>query len=135
MAIRRTKITIIKSRKPDYNNVNTELQWFCDSLGLLGNRDKDKSCFRMFITMIKAMKNQRELTSDEIAERVGLSRGTVIHHMHKLMNSGLVVSKGNRYFLRVANMKDLVEEIERDIIRSMKNIKDIAENIDEKLEL
>jgi predicted transcriptional regulator len=132
---RQNKITIIKSTKPLENDINEELKWFCDSLGILGNRDKDKSCFRLFVVLLKSLKSKNELSSDEIAEKVNLSRGTVIHHMHKLIESGLVVGRNNKYALRVDNLKELVDEVERDILRTIDDIKKSAEDIDKRLDL
>ena len=84
MFIRRQTITIIRNRLPK-KQVNEELQWFGDSLGLFNLRDKDKSCFRIFLELVKAAKVNNPLTSDEIGEHLKLSRGTVIHHINKLM--------------------------------------------------
>ena len=56
MVIRYQRITIIKSDKPKSHGLNQELQWFGASLGLFGLRDKDKSCFRIFIALIKGLK-------------------------------------------------------------------------------
>ena len=98
-------------------------------------RDKDKSCFRIFIELIKASKEKKPLTSDEIAERASLSRGTVVHHLNKMMSSGLVVHHKNKYLLRVNNLETLVNEIQRDIKRTMSDLKEIAEQIDKELEL
>src|SRR3990170_6061551 len=117
MIQRINKITIFKTRRPAADNVNEELQWVCDSLGIFGDRDKDKSCFRMFIFLLRSLHHADGMTSDELSEKVGLSRGTVVHHLHKLMGSGLVVSQRNRYMLRVNNLTSLIDEVERDIIR------------------
>jgi len=129
------KITIIKSRKPLENNVNQKLQWLGTSLGLFNLRDKDKSCFRVFIELLKALKDKRSLNSDEIAFRTGLSRGTVIHHINKLIDSGIVVHEKNKYILRVNNLKNLIDEVEKDIERTCDDLKAIAEEIDSRLGL
>ncbi len=78
--MRFTRITIIRIKKPERDHINEELQFLGESLGLFSERDKDKSCFRIFIIMVKALKIGQSLTSDEIAERSNLTRGTVIHH-------------------------------------------------------
>ena len=130
MLIHSKKITIVKIRKPDERNLNTELQWLGDSLGLFNLRDKDKSCFRIFIELLKAAKIKEPLSSDEIAFRLNLSRGTVIHHINKLMDSGLVVHHKNKYMLRVENLSSLIEELHRDIKRTCLDLKKVAEEID-----
>ena len=135
MVFIRQRITIVNIRKPAEHNVNQELQWFCSSLGLFNLRDKDKSCFRVFIELVKSAKGQSMLTSDELAYRLNLSRGTVIHHINKLMGSGLVIHEGNKYILRVENLKTLVEEVEKDIKRACDDLKQVADEIDDKLGL
>lgn len=131
----RQRITIVNIRRPAEHNVNQELQWLGTSLGLFNLRDKDKSCFRVFIELLKSSKQHRTLTSDELAERLDLSRGTIIHHVNKLMESGLVVHEGNTYTLRVENLKSLIEEIEKDIKRATEDLKEIAKDIDNRLGL
>jgi len=133
--IRFQRITIIKSRIPEQDNLNYELQWLGNSLGLFNIRDKDKSCFRIFIALLKAIKRNEMLSSDEIADKLNLSRGTVVFHLNKLMNSGIVVSKNNRYMLRVDNLKELIDEVERDMKKACASLREVAEDIDEKLGL
>jgi predicted transcriptional regulator len=135
MAYVRQRITIINIRKPDAVNINSELQWLASSLGLINLRDKDKSCFRIFIELLKSSKEKHELSSDELAYMLGLSRGTVVHHLNKLMESGLVVNERNRYVLRVSTLHALVDEIERDFRRACEELREAAEEMDRKLGL
>ncbi|HLC86317.1 MAG TPA: winged helix-turn-helix domain-containing protein [Candidatus Nanoarchaeia archaeon] len=130
------KITIIKLRKSSEKNLNSDLQWFSNSLGLFNERDKEKSCFRVFIALIKASRARREgLTSDEIALRSNISRATVIHHLNRLIESGLVIPHNTKYLLRSDNLEDLVDEIKKDMLRALEDIKSMAEDIDEELGL
>ena len=131
----RQRITIVNIRKPSEHNVNQELQWFGSSLGLFNLRDKDKSTFRVFIELLKSAKAKRTLTSDELASRLELSRGTIIHHINKLMESGIVVHEGNKYTLRVENLRTLIEEVEKDIKRACEDLKEVAKEIDNRLGL
>lgn len=135
MVFIRQRITIINIRKPREQNVNQELQWLGSSLGLFNLRDKDKSCFRVFIELLKSSKARQTLTSDDLALRLSLSRGTIVHHINKLMESGLVIHEGNRYILRVENLKTLIEEVEKDIKRACEDLKEVAKEIDDRLGL
>ena len=135
ISIYHQKITIVRSRKPAENTINEELQWFGDSLGLFNLRDRDKSCFRVFIELLKSAKRKQPLSSDELAYRLNLSRGTVIHHITKLMEAGLVTAYKNRYMLRVDNLKELINELKEDITRTCDDLKTIAEEIDKRLGL
>ena len=131
----RQRITIVNIRKPAEHNVNQELQWLGSSLGLFNLRDKDKSCFRAFIELLKSAKAHQTLTSDGLAERLNLSRGTIIHHINRLMESGIVIHEGNAYILRVENLKSLIDEVEKDIKRACDDLKEVAKEIDNRLGL
>lgn len=135
MVFIRQRITIVNIRKPVEHNLNQELQWFGTSLGLFNLRDRDKSTFRVFIELLKSAKAEKPLTSDNLAAKLDLSRGTIIHHINKLIESGLVIHEGNRYILRVDSLKSLIEEVEKDIKRACDDLKEVANEIDERLRL
>ena len=110
----RQKITIVSIKKPSQRNINQELQWLGSSLGLFNMRDKDKSCFRVFIELLKSAKSGHPLSSDQIAGRLSLSRGTVIHHINRLIEAGIVIHEGTTYTLRVEKLRLLIDELEKD---------------------
>ena len=128
-------MTIVRVRKPGKKGLNEDLQWFSHSLGLFGSRDKEKSCFRVFVELIKASRRNRPLSSDEIAHRSNLSRATVIHHLTKLIESGLVLNLNNKYVLRVDNLEELVDEVKKDLLRVFDDLRFMAEELDDELGL
>jgi predicted transcriptional regulator len=131
MIIRR--ITIIKTKQPDFESVNDALQWIGGSLGLFNLRDKDRSCFRIFIEILKASKSQDMISSDDLADRLSLSRGTVVHHLNKLLESGIIINNRNRYELRVSSLTALVSELERDAQKLFEEMRLVAQQVDEQL--
>ncbi|HLC46996.1 MAG TPA: helix-turn-helix domain-containing protein [Candidatus Nanoarchaeia archaeon] len=135
MRIFHQRVTLIQYRKPHVKNINEELQYLGNSLGLFGERDKDRSCFRVFIELLKSARQNKGMSSDEIAARTKLSRGTVVHHLTKLIESGLVVSHESRYFLRAGTLGASLEEVQKDINRTVEDLKAIAEAIDKELGL
>ena len=135
MIIRAQRITIVRISRPTRQNVNDELKWLGHSLGLFSERDKDSSLYRLFVELIKSSRSRRALTSDELAQRLDLSRGTVVHHLNKLLESGIIIGERNRYMLRVENLEVLVDELRKDIRRAMDDLKEIAKQIDEQLEI
>ncbi len=129
------RITIIRSEStPKSTDINELLQWFGGTLGLFNQRDKDKSCYRIFVSLLAAVKeNKPGLSSDELALRTRLTRGTVIHHLNKLMEAGIVVNKRGKYSLAVDNLEELVEQIRLRLNRTLDGLKAISSIIDEKL--
>ena len=124
------KITIIRFRKPSKTTLNEELQWFGNSLGLFNLRDKDKSCFRVFIELLKAAKMQNPLSSDDIAQKLDLTRATVLHHINNLMERGMVLQIREGYVLREARLKDLMEDLRHDSEKAYEDLERVAEQID-----
>lgn len=129
------RITIFKIRKPTEKDVNKDLQWFSQSLGLFGERDKEKSCFRVFLELIKARRRKEGLSSDQIAARSHLTRATVVHHLHRLQEAGLILPTDNQYILRVDNLEDLVTELKKDLLRTFEDLQTIAKDLDDELGL
>lgn len=130
------KITIISSvREPDFSNVDQELQWLGTSIGLFGIRDKDRSCYRIFIALIKALKTNKGLTSDELAYSLGLTRATVIHHLKSLISANIIKENNNRYYIKEKSLKKLLESMKSEMEKTYNKLINIAENIDEKLGL
>lgn len=135
MAFIQQRVTIVKIRRPAESSVNDSLQYLGNSLGLFNLRDKDKSCFRVFIELLKAAKRKQALTSDELAFKLSLTRGTVVHHINKLIEAGIVIHDGNNYFLRVDKLEALIEELRRDVDRTIDDLQEIAKEIDGELRL
>jgi predicted transcriptional regulator len=127
------RITIIKVRRDSEKNINQDLQWMGNSLGLFNLRDKDSSCFRIFITLVRKSRNEQAISSDDIAERLNLARGTVVHHLTKLMNSGIVIKEKRGYLLRENSMEKLIKDIQRDTKALFDDIEEVAKEIDQRM--
>jgi predicted transcriptional regulator len=125
--------TIIKVRKGYQDNVNLNLQWVGNSLGLFGERDKDSSCFRIFITLVKTSRYNKPLSSDQIANKLELSRGTVVHHLNKLIDKGIVNRSKEGYILKENNLEEVIKDIKNDIKHIFDQLEDVAKNIDNNL--
>jgi len=113
----------------------SDLEWICKSFGFLEPRDKKKTAYRIFKEIVEAARDNRGLTSDELAQNLNLTRGTIIHHLNKMIKSGLVIHQEGRYKLRGRSLTNTVEEIERDIHRVFENIHKVAKTIDDTLGL
>ncbi len=129
------KITIVKVRHPKRKDLNDQLQFLGSSLGLFNSRDKDRSMFRIFIELLKVARRDKGLSSDELASQLKLTRGTVIHHLNKLMECGLVLRSGNSYHLRESSLRSVVDEVEKDLGRTLQDVKVVAREIDGWLEM
>ena len=124
------EIRIINSKALPDRELNEELQFFSSCLGMFGKRDKEKSCFRIFVHLLR---ENDSLSSEELAQMSNLSRATVIHHASRLIDSGLVEKRDNVYFLRFRRLEDLTRDIERDVSSTFKKLKEMAREIDKEM--
>ena len=115
--------------------MNKELQFLSESLGLFSERDREKSCFRIFIELLKAAKKRESLSSDELAYRLNLSRGTVVYHLTRLIGAGLVVVQDNKYSLRGKNLEQTLKKVKQDVVSAYEEVENVASEIDKKLGL
>ena len=127
------RFTIVRIRKIPSQDVNQELQWLGNALGLFNLRDKESSCFRVFITLVKRAKNNEPISSDGIADKLDLSRSTVLHHLNRLVDAGIVIREKGGFALREANLSQVVKNIHQDVETTFSELQKIADEIDKKL--
>ncbi len=127
-------ITVRNLNPPGTPDINAELQWLGTVLGLFGNRDKDSSCYRVFMTVVRTAPNGM-ISSDEIAANCELSRGTVVHHLNKLRDAGMISANEEGYSLTGGSLRGALGELEAELDRLFELSRVIAEDIDRKLRL
>ncbi len=126
---------IKKLREPVEKQLDEDIEWVCSSLGFVTPRDQDKTAFRILKALIKSAKDKKGLTSEELTEYVEPTIGSVIYHLKKLMRAGLVVKLNSTYELRMNSFLKTIDEIEKEILTSLADIKRIAKDIDSKVGL
>ena len=126
---------ILDVRIPSTVDYNQDVEWICRSFGFLEARDKRKTAARIFKLLLEAAREGKGLSSDELAAKIGLTRGTVVHHLIKMIKGGLVIYHEGQYKLRGRSLRSTLGEIERDINRVFENLYKVAVSIDETLGL
>jgi predicted transcriptional regulator len=129
------QFVIRKLREPTEKQLDKDIEWVCNSFGFITPRDQDKTAFKILKALIKAAKEGKGLTSEELTELVEPTIGSVIYHLKKLMKAGLVVKLDSTYELRMSSLLTTIEEIEKEISMTLADIKKVAEDIDNKVGL
>ena len=119
--------------KPLEKDLQTDIEWICRSFGFYENIDKEKTAASIFKELLNAMKKDVMLTSTELGESSDITRGAALNHLNRMLNSGLVRRKGNKYALRCSSLYRTINEIHRDVDRIFEDIEDIATEIDERM--
>ena len=129
------QFVIRKLREPTEKQLDEDIEWVCNSFGFITPRDQDKTAFKILKALIKAAKEGKGLTSEELTKLVEPTIGSVIYHLKKLMKAGLVVKLDSAYELRMNSLLTTIEEIEKDVSLTLASIKKIAKDIDNRVGL
>ncbi len=122
-------------RKPAEKNLEIDIQWFCKCLGFMEPRDKEKTAIAIFKEILKFSEKGKRVTSMLLMNKLKLSRGITVYYLNKFLSCGLIRRVGNEYELRERNIEETINEIEKDLLRVLSNIKEIAIEIDERMKL
>jgi predicted transcriptional regulator len=113
---------------PDSQDPASIIRWFCRVFGLSTEGDSlEEQIFRNFV---EAAYTNKGLASSELKLDTTLSRSTVIYHLNRFIEAGLLVKHGRRYSLRASELSKAIEEIEYDINREMSRMLDTAKEYD-----
>ncbi len=126
------RITISIEPIPEADT-NEQLHWISQALGLFNERDKEKSCHRIFVELIKAKKSKDTLSSQDLADRSHLSRATVLHHLDKLIESNLVAEKNHEFELVDSDMSSIILRLKKEMNDFMEEMEKISRKLDEEL--
>ncbi len=74
-------------------------------------------------------------TIEKISRKLDISRTAAAHHITKMRSAGIVVKEGSRLEMRSSSLEKVVDEIGLDIERTLKSIREIAEEIDTEMDL
>jgi hypothetical protein len=124
------QFTVKKLREPVEKKLDQDIEWVCNSLGFLTPRDQDKTAFNILKALIKSARKGEGLTSEELTEHVEPTVGSVIYHLKKMIKAGLVVKLDSTYELRMNSFLKTIDEIEKEIVNTLGDIKKIARDID-----
>jgi predicted transcriptional regulator len=124
------KVVIRKVERPYTNDFEQQLAWICSSLGFFEPIDKEKNAAAVFKEIVSATEKGEALSSTAIAQRIGMSRGSTINHLNRLLKSGLIEKNGTFYSSRSSSLERTIEEIEGDVNRIFEQLKKSATEID-----
>jgi predicted transcriptional regulator len=127
------KINIHTTARPMRNNPDDIIRWICVELGFSNGLKEDDVVERMLAELAEAAHDNRGLTSSELYKDKRLARSTIIYHLNRFMDCGLVVKQGRHYYLRAMELSRALEEVKYDFEIEMKKMIDTAREYDRSL--
>ena len=124
------QIILRNLEKPQVKNLEEDLLWFCDSFGFSSGRDTENTTNRIIFSLLEKLSNERESSSEALAEDLDMKISRINHHLRNLNESGLLYRKKRLIYLRGGSLKAAVREMRKDSERILDELEIIAEEID-----
>jgi len=128
---RAEKIVLKTVNKPSKEDARTLTDWFLDAFDLSGS---DAVLEQMFSELVENSLAGVGTTSKDLNESLKLPRSTVIYHLNRFIDSGLVVRKGVRYYLRASDFESTIQELQAEMFMEFNRMMQFASKLDELME-
>jgi hypothetical protein len=124
------QIVIRFLEKPDQNDAEGIIRWFCDVFGLSNPEDENPVEVQILKSFVEAARDGKGLSSGELDLETKLARSTIIYHLNRFRDAGLLVKKGRKYYLRAGEMEKVIQEIGYDLERELRGLIDASKRLD-----
>ncbi len=124
------RIVINFYERPDSDEPDELIRWFCRVFGLSNDNELNPIGEQILIRFAEAAQNNVGLSSSELDLDTGLAKSSVIYHLNRFIEAGLLVKRGRKYYLRASEMQKAIEEIEYDVERELSRMLDTAKELD-----
>ncbi len=120
------KLVLRPVSKPQNETEDELVRWFCKAFGL--EEELEPVILKEIIS--KSISGEGT-TSKELYEKIKIPRSTVIYHLNRFIDSGLIVRKGRKYYLRSMSLEETIAELQQDMLREFSKLIEFAEKFDE----
>jgi DNA-binding transcriptional ArsR family regulator len=117
---------IRKLETPREEDPEKFIEWLCECFGF----DEDELATEIFKDLLKANYRGRYPSSSELCRGRDVTRAAIIYHLNRFIERGLVERRGRAYSLRDSTLTSTIDEIEEDVLRYFKKLKEVAKKID-----
>jgi predicted transcriptional regulator len=124
------KIVIRDIERPDSKKPDAMIRWFLAVFDLGDGNDANGIEAQILAEFVKASYKREGISSADLKLKPPVPRSTVIYHLNRLMELGILVKHGRKYSLRATEMSKVMEEIEYDLEREMQRMIDTAKEFD-----
>ncbi|MGC9309145.1 MAG: ArsR family transcriptional regulator [Candidatus Nanoarchaeia archaeon] len=126
----RQKIIIQETDKPNSGNVEEEVRWICNSLGLTKGRDIDNISFRVMYTLLNLFTKRKLISTEELSKKLNVEPYKINHHIRSLMESGIIFREKRKIALRGGSLSSAIEEMKRDSESLFERLLETSRKID-----
>jgi len=127
---------IIKSLDfPSNQKTKNEVEWICDSLGLIEGRDTENISFKVMYELLDNFSKTDMIATESIAKSLSLDSPRINHHIRSLMDSGILYREKRKIKLRGGSLTRAIQEMKRDSDKMFERLLEVSTQIDKKMNL
>lgn len=124
------RIIIRRINPPQEKELDRDIGYLVESMGLQNGRDLDGMSFKILRELLKQTVKCGHVRAGELAIKLNVPVGRINHHLRQLIESGLVVRERARLCLRGGTMRRTIEEMKADVDRYFEDLLKVSEDID-----
>ncbi len=114
-----------RPREAKERDIEDELGSFCRAMKIISRRDMDGTVTVVFRSILTKGRAQ-PVGSSELAGFTHLNRVTIIHHLQRLEQMGLVEHTERKYRLRPNGLCEAVERMREEMLGSLREAEELA---------
>lgn len=126
-------ISIKEVPLPMKGSVDRDIRWLCDTFCLFQQGETDFNVIKILKFAAKKAACNETVENSDLAEKLGVSRATCIHHLKKLESMRLIRREGSKYALAGSSFENTFLRIKQEIDLQFQKILRMCEEIDREM--
>lgn len=110
-----------------------ELARLCRLLHIASQRDTEGTVVQVVRILVE--KGREPVGSSDLSKETGINRVTVLHHLKRLAEAGVVEKRESQYMFAYDNFEDMVQMMREETVRMFEEMEQIAKKIDDDFNL
>lgn len=128
MAGEKPKTELVQQKRQQ--DIDSELASLCKMMRIMSDRDTDGTLPQVLKIMMVEGKG-KPVGGSDLSRISGINRITIIHHLGRLEDAGLVRRSEGKYILKVQSAEDMLMEFRKEMERHFSEMDEMAREIDE----
>ena len=129
------KRIIIQNIDLPRKDLKNDVQWICDSLGLINGRDTNQISFKIFYELLDQFSSDKLISTEDLANNLHLEPPRINHHIRTMMDSGIFLREKRKVALRGGSLTAAIEEMKRDSNLMFNRLLEVSKKIDKAFDL
>jgi len=132
MAGEKPKTELIQQKKAA-QDIDSELASLCKMMRVMSDRDTDGTLPQVLKIMMVEGRG-KPVGGSDLSRISGINRITIIHHLGRLEDAGLVRRSEGKYILKIQSAEDMLMEFRKEMERHFSEMDEMARLIDEQFD-